>query len=308
MTAGVLLSIDAGQTSVRVRVRDASGVRVLAHPGVLPDRSAVEQVADLLDTHRGLEPTAVAVGLSGFGADRDAAARLLDRAPTARRAILAHDSVTGYLGANGDADGAVAAVGTGVVVLGVGPSGVARVDGWGAILGDDGSAYWLGRAGLAAALRATDGRGPRTSLIPAALSAFGPIEHIYLAVQADPHRVANVAGFAPAVTAAAEQGDAVAGAIVERAAQELVHSLSTALARVGADPATARVSAVGRVTGSASMRRALRAELVRRFGPDGSARAASLAEPVGQPIDGVERLHELPSTHALASVVVTAER
>lgn len=62
-------------------------------------------------------------------------------------------TVTAYLAANGTRHGVVVAAGTGVVTLGVGPEGVARVDGWGHLLGDAGSAYWIGRAGLDAALR-----------------------------------------------------------------------------------------------------------------------------------------------------------
>ncbi len=41
---------------------------------------------------------------------------------------------------------------------------VARVDGWGNIMGDAGSGYWIGREALDAVMRAYDGRGPQTAL------------------------------------------------------------------------------------------------------------------------------------------------
>ncbi|GAE70420.1 hypothetical protein JCM18909_3738 [Cutibacterium acnes JCM 18909] len=63
------------------------------------------------------------------------------------RVLLAHDSITSYLGALGDQLGVVTASGTGVITLAVGRHNVARVDGWGYIIGDAGSAFWLGRHG-----------------------------------------------------------------------------------------------------------------------------------------------------------------
>src|SRR4030095_12707011 len=40
----------------------------------------------------------------------------------------------------------------------------ARSGGWGYVLGDEGSGYWIGRAALRAVLREADKRGPETSL------------------------------------------------------------------------------------------------------------------------------------------------
>ena len=40
----------------------------------------------------------------------------------------------------------------------------ARAGGWGHMIGDEGSGYWIGREALAAVMRASDGRGPATRL------------------------------------------------------------------------------------------------------------------------------------------------
>ena len=40
----------------------------------------------------------------------------------------------------------------------------ARAGGWGYVLGDEGSGYWIGRAALRAVLREADRRGPATQL------------------------------------------------------------------------------------------------------------------------------------------------
>ena len=39
----------------------------------------------------------------------------------------------------------------------------ARAGGWGYMLGDEGSGYWIGRAALRAVLRESDRRGPATA-------------------------------------------------------------------------------------------------------------------------------------------------
>ncbi|MYS50866.1 ATPase, partial [Streptomyces sp. SID6013] len=79
------------------------------------------------------------------------------------------DAVTAHAGALGGRAGVVLAIGTGSVAVGIGADGTyARVDGWGPLLGDDGSGARIGTAGLRAALRAHDGRGPATALLDAA--------------------------------------------------------------------------------------------------------------------------------------------
>ena len=49
----------------------------------------------------------------------------------------------------------------------------ARSGGWGYVLGDEGSGYWIGRSALRAVLREADERGPKTALTPLLLEHFG---------------------------------------------------------------------------------------------------------------------------------------
>jgi N-acetylglucosamine kinase-like BadF-type ATPase len=310
MTSSLLrLSIDGGQTGTRLRLSDSTDILLETEgPGVLTDRPVVDQIAELARTlastsaHRIDE---LAVGTSGLTPAAANPEALLEatRPIGVQRVALAHDSITGYLAANGTEPGVMLAVGTGVVVLALSESSVAKVDGWGFMLGDAGSGYWIGRAGLDAALRAFDGRSPHTSLEATAVELFGPLDEVYMVVQADSKRVSRIASFCRPVVDAATAGDETARSIVAAAAAELAHSAASALRGVGWEPGRpARVGAVGALaTHSATMREALTVALASH------APGASLEHPLGRPLDGVQALLDVAVGHPLRNFIHTAE-
>jgi N-acetylglucosamine kinase-like BadF-type ATPase len=238
--------------------------------------------------------------------DRDAdPARLLSLlgGTGVREVVLAHDSTTSFLGALGDARGAVVASGTGVVTLAVGRQATARVDGWGYIMGDAGSGYWIGREALDAVMRAFDGRGPETALTGVVRERWPDLPQAYIALQGDEERVSIVASFAAAVARCGEEGDAVARAITEAAALELALSVTTALNRVaGSDDEWFAVCAVGGVFRSRLLHDAFAAALPKTLG----GASLSLVAPSGEGIDGALALADLAPGHPLASAIHTA--
>lgn len=101
------------------------------------------------------------------------------------------------MGALGFEPGAVVAAGTGVIALAGDRDGnFARSDGWGYILGDDGDGYYIGRLGLASALRAHDGRGGSQALLQRAKDEFGNPASLRDSVYSSPNPVGEVARFA----------------------------------------------------------------------------------------------------------------
>ena len=303
---GVVVAIDAGQSGSKVRIeRDDTGVVDELFPGIRTHEPLVPQLAGIARTiadEHGAQIDVLAAGISGLTDGDSDAVRLrseLDSA-TGPRVILAHDSITSYLGALGDRTGAVVAAGTGVVTLGVGRTRVARVDGWGNIMGDAGSGYWIGREALDAAMRAHDGRGEPTMLSEIVRRQWPDLETAYIALQASDDRVPRVASFARHVAELAPF-DPVAAGICERAAAELALSVATALRRVHekGDPA-AEVCGIGGVFRSPAIRQAFERRLL-DLEPSANVRAAR-----GEGVDGAAALARLAPDHALLHRVSVA--
>lgn len=302
-----ILAVDAGQTGIKARLTGGGMPAERLFPGILTHQPLFPQLArvvrEVLDAAGAGPGVTVTAGVSGLtNAEADAAALLAVIAdPRARSVRLAHDSTTSFLGAIGTGVGAVVAAGTGVVTLAVGPTRVARVDGWGYIMGDAGSGYWIGREALDAVMRAYDGRGPRTALRSAVEARWPELAQAYIALQSADDRVSIVASFAAEVARLADAGDAVAQSISERAGSELAHSVITALLRVDAgvgEPAA--VCAIGGVLRSAHVRHAFETRVTA-----GHAEV-HLAEPRGTGLDGAVALADLPAQHPLSAHVSTA--
>ena len=300
------LTIDAGQTGIRARLHTGNGQWVpFEFGGIRTDSALIPQLGEVVasvasSTRQPI--VTVSAGISGFSkAETDPRELLASGAALGvREVFLAHDSVTSYLGALGDELGVVVAAGTGVVTLAVGAGDVARIDGWGNLIGDAGSGYWLGRAALDAVMRAYDGRGPATALSGVMRREFPNLEMAYLDLQADPLRVSRIAAYSRQVTELAAT-DAVAATICDGAAAELVLSAATGLRRVGEDTSPAPVvCGIGGVLRAPEI--ATRFERgLRELWPDVDIRPA-----IANALDGAEYLARLAPTSALRDRIATS--
>ncbi len=292
------LLIDGGQSGCRVDyVVDGERVGSASEAGL--SRQARQRADALL---RVLEPAfasieppipdavdAVAAGLTGFDDSPETAhatAEGIRSLVRAERVVVTNDAVTSYLGALGFDPGAVAVAGTGVIALAGDTDGrVARVDGWGYMLGDDGGGYSIGRRGLASALRAQDGRGGSEALERRAKEMFGPPELLRERVYGADNPVREVASFTPEVAAAAREGDAVAAEIWADAAREVALTATASLGRVFEPGAPVGVSWVGNLFEA----RDLMLEPFKRH-VAAAWPAARLLEPAGTALRGAELL------------------
>ena len=186
---------------------------------------------------RAVAPAAICLGIAGVDRPDDAraATAILHRICAGARALVVNDALIALVAGVDDAPGIVVIAGTGSIVYGRNAANLAaRAGGWGHILGDEGSGYWIGREALAAVVRAADGRGPSTRLTADALAHFrlddvtGLVRIVY--DRALPRR--SVAALGPIVQQACREGDAIALWILERAAGELASAAKAVATRL----------------------------------------------------------------------------
>jgi len=231
----ILAGVDGGGTKTLVALADESGRELVRHtgPAGLVDprhpTAAAEVVAAVVReavAAAGLAgtPAVLCAGLAGVGnrAEREAVRGALLAAGVAARVEVVTDGETALEGSLGGEAGILLIAGTGSVAYGRGPDGrVERCGGWGMVVGDEGSGFAIGRAGLVAALRAMDGRGEQTRLLPLFLELLGVEGAPGIPPWAGRAAKAEIAALAAPVIRAADAGDAVALRLVEAEARAL---------------------------------------------------------------------------------------
>ncbi len=171
------------------------------------------------------------------GADSTGDARRLERAYSsvglADTVHVVNDSYAPVRAGSDRGWGVGVICGAGVNAAGIAPDGRrARLAALGEISGDWGGGTDVGYAGLGAAVRARDGRGPRTSLerlVPSHYGLARPLD-VTLAFEYERMPETRVRELSPVVFGAARDGDAVARGIIDRLADE-VATMATAIIR-----------------------------------------------------------------------------
>jgi N-acetylglucosamine kinase-like BadF-type ATPase len=149
---------------------------------------------------------------------------------------VVYNDTLAVLRAGGISPWGVAVVsGTGINAVGVAPDGHTECFlAFGDITGDVGGGQHLGIAGLGAAVRADDGRGPATALTTAIPVHFGlaTAEEVAIAVHHGEIAYKDLRLLAPIVLATAGSGDAVARRIRDRFADEVATMATTLIRRL----------------------------------------------------------------------------
>jgi glucosamine kinase len=238
-----ILAVDAGRTTFRAAVFSGGRRHASVHldsGATLADPDGLTRLVDLLAAARralgagagaALDSLVVAAAGAHFRpAQAEALARAIAEPGDAAEVVVTTDVVAAHAGALRGRPGVVLAAGTGAVAFAVDATGTGTlVDGAGYLVGDAGSGFAVGRAGLAAALRHHDGRpGGSAPLATLAAEQFGPLAELPGLLHVEAHPARAVAGFAPAVAAAARQADPVAVRIWQVAVDELADTATAA--------------------------------------------------------------------------------
>lgn len=268
-----LVGVDAGATHTRAAIVTLDGVVAGygAGPGANPNSGGgtADELTHALTTAltaavKDLGPVSVLHGVFGIAG---AGAANRPRAVASAKAAWAAAGLSGEPEVVTDIPVAFAAGSTepvGIVIFAGTGSGAAvinageierRSDANGYLIGDEGSAVWIGREGVRAAMRAYDGRGratvlaqtvPRALLGDAATPLLAALDPAIAAPSGTPtagrtwsgsdlpqaiirkiyaDRPASIGAVAPHVSTAAEEGDPVARDIVARAVHHLLEDV-----------------------------------------------------------------------------------
>jgi N-acetylglucosamine kinase-like BadF-type ATPase len=210
-TTGVLVD----RNGVEIARTRAGGANLVVSPLALVARNLRSALEPLLA--RG-DVRAVCVGAAGAGRDeqvellRELLRPLLSPETTL---TIVHDGVIALRAAIERRPSMVVIAGTGSLVYGERADGVAvRAGGYGMLVGDDGSAFSIGRAALQHAARVLDGVEIPSALADAIVSAYGAAQASDLSRHFKEDGV-SVAGVVGIVGAAHRSGDAQARRIVD---------------------------------------------------------------------------------------------
>lgn len=251
MNTRYYIGMDGGGTKTHAVMTDAAGNIVAEHIAGPSNFQiiGVEKAADTIMTLVDMccesvgcstkQLRAVVCGLTGAGriGDQKRMADGLKKYARSRKKPLANvivesDARVALEGAFNGAPGIIVIAGTGSIAFGKDRKGnVHRVGGWGRVLGDEGSGYYIGRLGLTAVTRQIDGRGDKTSLTRAIAKQFGLADQTAI-INAVYKENFDVASVAPLVLKAASNKDHVCRAIVENAVIELAWHIGVAAEKV----------------------------------------------------------------------------
>ncbi|MET3175836.1 UNVERIFIED_ORG: glucosamine kinase [Arthrobacter sp. UYCu721] len=242
--AGVIIGMDIGGTKTR-GVRFEDGVAVAdqsagsSNVQNVSREQAALNLADLFARIGGGQVLQVYAGAGGIDTDHDAAAlaALIEPHVPGARITVVHDSRL-LLAAGGASTGVAVIAGTGSAAWGRNAAGdEARAGGWGYLLGDEGSGYWLGREAVRHSLRRMNQGLPADQLTDALLSACG-VDHPNRLIALF-HSPATGRRFwaqqARLVVDAAAAGHAASQELLDQAGKDLAGLAAQALRKLGID-------------------------------------------------------------------------
>jgi len=272
MAAPLVVGIDAGGSKTRAFAVDREGAVVGRGAGgganLLSSPDPAGSIAAALAESLGSAmPEAVVLSCSGGDrpADREKGRAILTQlVGPAVRIDVTHDGIAALYAGNPAGCGVVLIAGTGSIAFGRNDEGdERRAGGWGYLIGDEGSAVWLGLEGLRAAAHHTDGRGAGTIITAHVLRELGVGSFMEVIPQlyGRPHPAPAILAAVRAVGRAAAESDAIAVSIVQRGAHALARAASVVAAelRLGDGPV---YLAGGAFESLPSLERAVRGELL----------------------------------------------
>ena len=261
----VVLGIDGGGTKTRCAIaRDgkiiatsSSGASNLVRRSEDDVRTALHSAIRSACGAAGITPEDIEAACLGLGgASREnIAARVTEivgevlQCPTE----VVGDMLVAFDAAMRGGAGVVVIAGTGSIAYGCDEKGnTARAGGWGSVISDEGSGYWIGKNALTAAFRALD-TGRTTVLIGHIMAAWTLPDRDELVAVANRNPQPNFAELAPVVFKAAAEGDAIAQELLSGAGAELAKLAKVVVRKLWPAGHKMHVAALGGIFSASNM-------------------------------------------------------
>lgn len=240
-----IIGVDGGGTKTNAVIADMEG-RIIAratvgptNPNVITREVLFETVSSMIGELQTQQPQAFGSIISAFagisGASNNRMQQVLKEIieqllPNGTTVCVEADTINAlYSGTYGN-PGIVQISGTGSITYGINmESKHDRVGGWGYLFGDEGSGYDIGRQGIIAALKAHDGRGPKTVLLDMLGTYFNETNghELVQEVYALPSPKEGISPVSKLVFQAYLGNDHIAQQIINNAATEISLSIKT---------------------------------------------------------------------------------
>lgn len=204
----------------------------------------------------------------------------------ARKIKIEGDQKAAFRSGTDEKDGVVLIAGTGSIAMGWRGGKEVIAGGWDYIMGDQGSAFWVGQELLRAVCRELDERGPKTQFLSKLLLSHWKIKKesdLYRMVYRE-NMVEMVASLAVLADRAAQKGDRTARSILARAGRELAVAAATVIKKLRFQKEQFPLVLIGGMFQSPFISEAVRRE-IKKIAPYGK-----IIRPVRGPVTGAIKL------------------
>ena len=259
-----VLGIDGGGSNTRALIMDQhgnlcglgeSGPSNYQDVGTAVAQDNIQQAVTVARQAAGAptEPFSAAfLGLAGIGSAPDRAvvhqiARELDLAP-GNKVGVDHDIRIALAGGLSGRPGIVLIAGTGSSCYGRNAASQHwRSGGWGPLISDEGSGYWLGVQAMRAAARAFDGRTEPTALLPLVQKQLelDDMNELLYRLYVQGMSRAEIAQLAPLVLETARAGDAIAQELICTGSAEMAETVLAVARHLGFSERECELALVG---------------------------------------------------------------
>jgi len=253
------LGIDAGGTKTECLIGDEERVLASSLAGTVKIKKighdaagqALELAIKAACSHAKVAPAQLSrtcIGLAGSSIPEvsDWAYSVLRQLVSGDVSVV-NDTLIAHRAAFSGGAGLLVIAGTGSNVLGINDKqDTARAGGWGPIISDEGSGFWIGRTACAHAMRARDA-GRSTDLLNAIMQGWRLSSVQDVVSMANSNPPPDFASLLPEIFHCADSGDALAREILSSAANELAQLARTVIRRLWSSGQDVRVAVTGGV-------------------------------------------------------------